>query len=74
MKAKLTKARAFWAAFWAILLVYFVTLAVDPSVAGTIAPAVVAALAAAGGLYQAASVADNGVKGAHYRPELDREA
>jgi hypothetical protein len=52
--------------------VYFVTLFVAKDVAIAIAPAIVASLTAAGGIYQVANVADNGVKGKFYKSELDK--
>lgn len=69
MKTK--KSTAFWASFFAILAVYFITLWVSPETAATLGSGVVVSLALAGGFYSAANVADNGVKGAFYKAELD---
>lgn len=70
---KLTKGKAFWASYWGLLACYAGTLALAPAVLPSVGPVIVGALAIAGGFYQAANVADNGVKGANYRPELDKE-
>lgn len=69
MKTK--KATAFWMSFLALLAIYFITLFVNPDVLKTIAGAIVGGIVVAGIGYQGANVADNGVKGKFYRPELD---
>lgn len=70
---KLTKGKAFWASYWGLLACYAATSGLAPDALPSVGSAIVIALAAAGGIYQAANVADNGVKGAHYHAELDRE-
>ena len=70
---KTTKGRAFWASFWALLACYGMTTWLAPAALPAVGPIIVAAIAAAGGLYQAANVADNALKGKFYRPELDGE-
>jgi len=67
------KSTAFWASFWSLLAIYAGTLAISPDNIQHVGPAVVAAIALAGGLYQASNVVDHGVKGKYYRPELDKE-
>ena len=71
---KMTKARAFWAIYWGLLVCYAFTSWLAPDSLQSVGVAIVAALAAAGGLYQGANVADNLVKGKHFRPELAGEA
>jgi len=70
MKTK--KTTAFWLSFLALLAIYFITLFKDPDVLKTIAGGIIWAIVAAGGIFQGANVADNGVKGKFYRPELDK--
>lgn len=68
---RMTKSKAFWATYWGLLACYFSALAFAPAMLASVGPLIIGALAAAGGLYQAANVADNAVKGKLYRPELD---
>jgi len=70
---KLTKGKAFWASFWALCGCYGLTTWLAPSALPTVGPIIVGAIAAAGGLFQAASVADNALKGKFYQAELDKE-
>jgi hypothetical protein len=70
---KLTKGKAFWAAFWSLNALYLLTALVAKDSLNTIGPIIVGAIAAAGGIFQAANVADNLVKGKHYVPDLDKE-
>jgi hypothetical protein len=69
----MTKSKAFWASYWGLLGCYGLTAWLVPAALPSVGPGIVLGIAAAGGLYQAANVADNQVKGAHYRPELDKE-
>ena len=68
MKTK--KSTAFWLSFLALLAIYFITLLQNPDVLKTIASGIIWAIVAAGGLFQGANVADNGVKGKFFRAEL----
>ena len=70
MKTK--KSTAFWLSFVSLLIIYFVTLFFEPEILKGIAGTIIWGIVAAGGIYQGANVADNGVKGKFYRPELDR--
>jgi hypothetical protein len=73
MMKKTTKGRAFWASFWALLACYALTTWLAKEALPSVGPFIVGALAAAGGLFQAANVADNALRGKFYRPELDGE-
>lgn len=70
---KTTKGASFWAALLSLDLIYFVTAFAAPSALPVVGPAIILAITAAGGLYQAANTADNALKGKFYRPELDKE-
>lgn len=69
---KTRKATAFWATFWALLGLYGVTAWLVPSALPTVGSTIVGALAFAGFGFQAANVADNWQRSAHYVPELDK--
>lgn len=71
MKTK--KATAFWVAVASINLMYFVTLFVSEAVAMEIGPIALFAVAVAGGIFQAANVADNVQRAKHFVPELHTE-
>ncbi|MDR2964217.1 MAG: hypothetical protein LBU88_00380 [Treponema sp.] len=68
---KTRKSTAFWMSFLSLIAIYFITLWQNPDVLKSIAGGIIWGIVAAGGLYQGANVADNGVKGKFYRPELD---
>ena len=70
---KTKKATAFWATFWALLGLYGFTAWIAPSSLPAIAPTIIASLAFAGFGYQAANVADNWQRSAHYVAELDKK-
>jgi hypothetical protein len=74
MAKKLTKGKAFWASFWALLACYGITAWIAKDALPTVGPFIVGAIAAAGGIFQAANVADNALKGKFYQPDLDKES
>lgn len=60
---------------WATIHFSLMILALGAHWAGTsieLWPGILAAIVANGAAYITGQVADNGVKGAHYRPELDK--
>ena len=69
MKTK--KSTAFWASFVALIVLYAFTAFKAPDSLNGVGSTIVLAIAAAGGLYQAANVADNWQRSKFYRPELD---
>lgn len=71
MKTK--KSTAFWASFIALIVLYAFTAFKAPDSLNGVGSTIVLAIAAAGGLYQAANVADNWQRSKFYRPELDDE-
>jgi hypothetical protein len=69
MKTK--KSTAFWASFIALVLLFALTAIKAPQSLDGVGSTIVIAIAMAGGLYQAANVADNWQRSKFYRPELD---
>lgn len=73
MKKKVGKGVSFTMAFFGLLAIYFVTLFQAPDVLKEIGGTIVLAIAVAGGIFQVANVADNGVKGKFYNEGLARK-
>jgi hypothetical protein len=67
----MTKAKAFWAIYWGLLVCYALTGIFARESLPSVGTVIIGALAASGAAYQGANVADNLVKGKHYRAELD---
>jgi hypothetical protein len=68
MKTK--KSTAFWAGVVSVVI-FWISASLTNQLAA-VGGAIVAALVALVGMYQGTNVADNYVKGKHYRPELDK--
>jgi hypothetical protein len=66
----LKKCHTFVIGLVSLLLVYFVTLFVDPGALQAIGPAVVMGIVGACGFYQGANVADNWQRSKYFREEL----
>lgn len=58
--------------FTSLLAIFFITLFLAPDQITSIGSSVIYGLMGLAGLYGAASVADNGVKGKYYVKDLDR--
>ena len=71
--AKLKKSTAWWVGLANLNLFFFAIVFRAPEQLGTIGTSIVYAVALATGFFIAGNVADNGVKGAYYRAELDRK-
>jgi hypothetical protein len=71
---KTKKSTAFWASFAALLGLFAFTAFKAPGSLDTIGSMIVVMIAAAGGIYQAANVADNWQRSKYYRSELDESA
>jgi hypothetical protein len=69
---KIKKQTSFWMSFCALCGIYLATLFRAPEVLQVIGSTIIWGIVVAGGLYQGANVADNGMKGKFYRPELDK--
>lgn len=69
---RMTKSKAFWATYWALLACYAGAVISGPEALQSVGSVIVGAIAAAGAFYQASNVADNGIKGKFYREELDK--
>jgi hypothetical protein len=66
----LKKCHTFIIGLLSLLLVYFVTLFVDPGALQAIGPAVVMGIVGACGFYQGTNVADNWQRSKYFRGEL----
>lgn len=73
MSGRIKKQTAWWIGLLNLNLFFLAVVFKAPEQLGTIGEAIVYAVAISTGFFIAGNVADNGVKGRFYRPELDKK-